>query len=268
VRYLGGKPRLAKHLAAAIAPRGRWWDPFCGGLSVSVQLAKFGPGLVSDIHPALIALYRAVREGWEPPASLSREEWGAARALPDSDPRKAFAGFGCSFGGKWFGGYAAECGERVMEKGPARWLGACSIDQARATRRGLLRDVAALERCELRRCSFFDVAPRRGLFEAIYCDPPYRGVTAYALLEPFDHDRFWARCAEWAAVGARVFVSEYACPLAGVDVALERRHRDRLRRADGGQTLKIERLYRIGADVEPANDNGRAPVANDNGRRR
>jgi DNA adenine methylase len=102
MQYLGGKSRIAKEIAQVVAPQGFWWEPFCGGLSVSVQLAKFGPGLVSDANPALISLYTSVARGWLPPEALSLEEWREARRLPDSDPRKAFAGFGCSFGGRYF----------------------------------------------------------------------------------------------------------------------------------------------------------------------
>jgi len=60
MRYLGGKSRIAKHIApivnAARTPdRPKFWDPFCGGLSMAVALAKHGPGIVSDFNPALIA---------------------------------------------------------------------------------------------------------------------------------------------------------------------------------------------------------------------
>lgn len=243
MRYLGGKSRLAKQIAAAVAPRGPWWEPFCGGLSVSVQLAKYGPGLVSDVHPALVALYRAVREGWEPPTSVSRAEYEAARALPDTDPRKAFVGFGCSFGGKWFGGYAAEQCTRFMNRrshGPPSMV---EIDQVVSTARSLRRDLAVLAACELARLDFLSVPPEPDRFEVIYCDPPYAGVTGYGL-GAFDHAPFWRRCAEWAALGVRVLVSEYEAHVLA-EVVWQRDARDRLRAADGSQALKHERLFRV-----------------------
>lgn len=257
MRYLGGKSRIAKRIAAAMSPRGPWWEPFCGGLSVSVHLAKYGPGLVSDIHPALIALYRAVRAGWEPPTSLSREEYAAARELPDDDPLKAFAGFGCSFGGKWFGGYAAECGSRVLQthSGSGKYR-VYLTDQAQAVARALRRDLTALVRCELACRDFFEVRPECGRFETIYCDPPYAGgVTGYAT-GPFDHAHLWQRCAEWAAAGTRVFVSEYAAG-GPSDVVMEVPMRDRLRGGNGAQALKVERLFYVFPSSSIAdNDNG------------
>lgn len=110
VQYLGGKTLIAKQLAAVIAdyrrPGQAVWDAFCGGLSVAAALEEEGPVYASDINAPLIALYRAVQGGWRPPAAVSRETYEAAKALPDTDPMKAFCGIGASFGGKWFGGYA------------------------------------------------------------------------------------------------------------------------------------------------------------------
>jgi len=201
MRYLGGKSRLSKAIAEIVnRDRGDriFWDPFCGGLSVSVRLAEHGPGIVSDLNPALIALYQAVRDGWDPPKVLSKEEHHAAKSLPDSDPLKAFAGFGCSFGAKWFGGYA-------------RSRRSCD-DYAGATRRALLRDIPKLAGCAIEHRSFFDWTPRP-LPLVIYCDPPYAGTAGYAKTGVFPHDQFWSRCVEWERAGVPVFASEYSCPV-------------------------------------------------------
>lgn len=190
-----------------MSPQGTWWEPFCGGLSVSVHLAKYGPGVVSDANPALIALYQAVIAGWDPPTAVSREEYQAAKSLPESDPRKAFIGFGCSFGGKWFGGYA-ESGKNWNHR-DQRWD---THDYAKATAKALFRDMRAIANCAVACLSFFDVDPRTSPTpECIYADPPYEGTTGYSAVAPFDHGRFWTYCQEWASRGARVFVSEYTC---------------------------------------------------------
>ena len=203
MQYLGGKSRIAKQLAAAInqyREPGQWvWDPFCGGLSMAVALSAKGPVLASDANPALIALYQAVRDGWQPPTEVNREQYAAARQLPDSDPLKAFCGFGCSFGGKWFGGYSAP---RPKYRRPV--AGAAKI---------ALRDGAC--GATFATIDFLEVKPHAtGM--VLYLDPPYRGTTGYAATGPFDHDRFAARARQWAAFGP-VFVSEYDFP-GGIEV--------------------------------------------------
>ncbi len=233
MRYLGGKRRIAQDIARIVnAARGPlpFWEPFCGGLGASRALAAGGPGLITDAFPPLISLYQAVRAGWDPPAALTREEWTAARSLPDSDPRKAFAGFGCSFGGTWFGGYTKpgtrQAHGRDLHEDPA---GAC--------RAALIRDLSALRECAIERLDFLDVEPRP-LPCVIYCDPPYAGTTGYALA--FDSARFWSRVQGWERVGVPCFVSEFGCPVP---------HRAVWSRAVsmklGTGKPRVERLFRV-----------------------
>lgn len=256
MRYLGGKSRIAKEIAAVVAPRGYWWEPFCGGLSVSVQLAKYGPGLVSDACLPLISLYQAVREGWDPPATLSKGEWQAAKLLPDTDPLKAFAGFGCSFGAKWFGGYTPSGSPRVMNtaKGPQ----AIVNDNPRATRAALLRDVPTLANCLILNRDFFAVDPWASPAqpECIYADPPYEGTTSYSAVDVFDSRRFWLYCQAWSARGVRVFVSEYACSVA-CDVVWEKRHRVQTGHRDS-EKYRTERLFLV-KPVADATRQSRSP---------
>jgi DNA adenine methylase len=229
MRYLGGKSNIAKELARIIQPKGLWWEPFCGGLSMSVQLAKYGPGLVSDAHPALIALYQAVRAGWQPPEAVTEADYRAARGLPDSDPMKAFIGFGCSFGGRYFEGYARNT---AGVADPSHFPGVCS--------RALARDIPTLARCQIKHLSFLDQEPTPG-FDVIYCDPPYAGTTRYST-GSFDQELFWARCAQWAQAGARVFVSEYSCPFPShAEIVWGKKQIVQV----GGSGHRTERLYRV-----------------------
>jgi DNA adenine methylase len=236
MQYLGGKSRLAKAIAAVVAPRGLWWEPFCGGLSVSVQLAKYGPGIVSDVNPALMALYQAVRDGWQPPTSVSREQYDAAKRLPDSDPMKAFCGFGLSFGAKWFAG--ADVAPRDIFPRGLR----ATRDPVRGAREALLRDLPALSARELRCASFFSIMPGSLSLDAIYCDPPYAGTTDYAAVAPIDHAAFWARCREWARY-TRVFVSEYSSARTGCDLVWSCQHSTQAR--GGNVKDRVERLWRV-----------------------
>ena len=251
MQYLGGKSSIAKEIAAVVAPRGEWWEPFCGGLSVSVQLAKYGPGVVSDACLPLISLYQAVRDGWEPPKTLTRDEWEAAKRLPDTNPLKAFAGFGCSFSGLWFQSYAGGVRERIMNtaSGPQP----IRNDPPMAAGRGLKRDAKALASCLLKHVSFFSVDPSTCLAqpECIYADPPYAGTTRYSAVAAFDHARFWSYCQIWASRGVRVFVSEYVCPV-GADLVWEKQHLSNIRQARSkADPYTTERLFRILPSQEP-----------------
>jgi DNA adenine methylase len=227
MRYLGGKSRIAKQLTAVInqyREPGQWvWDPFCGGLSMSVALSAKGPVLASDANAALIALYQAVRDGWQPPTEVSREQHAAARQLPDSDPRKALIGFGSSFGGMWFGSYAGG------QNGPLTYAQLAARNVQRSA--PLPAAVAAID--------WLNVEPHAtGMI--LYLDPPYRGTAGYAATGPFDHARFDVRARQWAAFGP-VFVSEYDFP-GGIEI-WSRTSRGTFGRYSG--KAHTERLYLV-----------------------
>lgn len=205
---MGGKTRIAKQLAAVIdeyrEPGQPVWDAFCGGLSMSVALSKKGPVYSTDACAPLIALYKAVQAGWDPPTEVSRETWQAAKSLPDSDPMKAFCGFGCSFGGKWFTSYAVQGRVSTYTRGPQ--VGTKIINNPhQATRKSLLRDVPRLGSIEL--MDFFSISPYH-TDQIIYCDPPYKGTGTFNATLPFDSNLFVALLHEWSRY-AHVFVSEY-----------------------------------------------------------
>jgi DNA adenine methylase len=201
MQYLGGKTRIAKHIAAEIdkvrRPGQLVWDAFCGGLSVSRALLKNGPVLSTDACAPLIHLYRAVQNGWQPPTEVDEATYRATRSLPDTNPMKAFCGFGMSFGAKWFGGLSRP---RPKYARPAE--GAARV---------LRRDVVGLTFGLL---DFMSETPR-ALDGVLYLDPPYQGTTGYDGAAPFNSVAFAARVAEWARF-VPVFVSEYTFPLGSV----------------------------------------------------
>lgn len=205
MKYLGGKAKIAKPLAAAIRANTaatHLWEPFCGGLNVTKALVDVGFRVyASDAAPALISLHAAWREGWRPPPreSLTRADYHAAKTLSDADPLKGFFGYGLSYCGKWFAGYVNRFGR----------VGKHTAYDYRAVCAALDRDTPAPSAISC--VSFLSVTPARANL-AIYCDPPYAGTTGYSATGAFDHTGFWARCRWWAACGVDVFVSEYTAP--------------------------------------------------------
>ena len=54
-------------------------------------------------------MWKALQQGWEPPDLVTFEDYEYVRAHQDENPAlTAFVGFGCTFGAKWFGGYARD----------------------------------------------------------------------------------------------------------------------------------------------------------------
>jgi DNA adenine methylase len=154
----------------------------------------------------------------------------ATKSLPDSDPLKGFVGFGASFGGKWFGGYAQGEGRNHAEE---------SARNIRAQFQ-VLRSCAGV-RFELR--DFLAVPPDPGFPMCIYADPPYMNTTGYNGVPRFDGNAFWARCQEWAVSGVRVFVSEFECPVP--HTILWEKERPLSVAKEGPTVRRMERLFEV-----------------------
>lgn len=197
MQYLGGKSKLAAKFAPEIL---RFLEhqgtdvliePFVGGFNILPRLPGVY-GVCSDVHPGLAVLYRAVADGWDPPDDLSREEYAALRVLQDwENPLTTFACFGCSFGGKAWGGYASNNEGR---------------NYAGFAARSLRRKRAALQRCSFSICPYNEIDVPDGA--VVYCDPPYSGTTEYST-KAFAHSAFFKWADELRKRGCLVLVSEF-----------------------------------------------------------
>jgi len=197
MRYLGGKARIAKKLLPvlqAFRDDRPWIEPFIGG----ANLFHLVPGrkVGADTHPYLIALLQAVRDGWEPPRVVTREEYTHIRDNRDlyRPELVGFVGFCCSFGGMWFSSYATDT------RGD---------DYAGNGRNSLLKQARGLQGADILCCDYRDVPITEPSF--IYCDPPYASTAGYST-GGFSHAEFWDWCRARVANGHTVAVSEYAAP--------------------------------------------------------
>lgn len=230
MRYLGGKSKIAKRIAASIlssvSERGRLIDTCIGGAAVFEVLAPyFAYPCAGDIHPDLMLMWQAVARGWVPPSVVTEEQHRWLRDQPPSALR-GFVGFGCSFGAIWFNTFA-----RTGEGEAHRNL----IDEAA---RSVVRMRSVLARAELRHCSYEAWEVSAG--DVVYCDKPYEGTQEYAGTAPFDHPRFWKTADLWVERGARVFVSEYSAPAHWIVVG-EASHNASV--AGGDKRVTKERLF-------------------------
>ena len=208
MQTLGGKHHLATEISAIIASARKaeddFWDLCCGTGNVCAAVTG-GRRFAVDVVPSLVSCLRETAAGrWKPPNELSKEtyddlhaRWKLDRAI--DDPLVAFAALGCSFGGKWFGGYA-------RRKPGARKL---PLTLAAGSAKGLLKKAKNL----------FDVTFICDLWQnwidrisgVAYIDPEYANTTKYSAAPRHDPVSFW-RSADALSERCRVFVSEYAGP--------------------------------------------------------
>ena len=234
MRYLGGKTRLSVHLAPVLKRlyqedhRDTYIEPFVGSAAICSSLSSLPNRFASDTNLDLILLWQAVCDGWVPPDCISEEEYNALKNAPPSALR-GFAGFGLSFSGKFFGGYARD------NRGD---------DYAGQCKRSLLKRKSLLQEVRFLHLDYTEWNPSNAL---IYCDPPYIGTTEYKGASDFDHDRFWNCVREWSKNNT-VVVSEYQAPddftaIWTKDVSLG------LRSSSQGER-RVEKLFMLGPHAQ------------------
>lgn len=192
-----------------------------------------GNRVANDAHPYLIALFKAVvNQGWVPP-TVSETEYNAIRLNQTAYPPElvGFVGFCCTFGAKWFGGYAR--GFKNDGVTPRNMV-------AEATR-NLLAQAPRLKGVYFFNRSYQKLSlPPRSI---IYCDPPYANTTEYKTGESFDTPLFWEWVRAKHAEGHTVYVSEYTAP-ADFQVLWEKQVNSSLT-TDTGSKKAVEKLFTI-----------------------
>lgn len=226
MRYLGGKSRLAKQLSEVMLDftdrRQIYIEPFIGGGSVLTAMAPhFDVVHGSDICPDLMALWEALQGGWIPPDTLTEDEYQELRKQPYPSALKGFAKYGCSFGGKAWGGYA-------RNRSGTNYY-------AQQSKNSLMRQASHIANTVFSSRQYQTI----NVFgnEVIYCDPPYAGTTGYGF--KFDHTEFWEVMEIWARSGANVFVSEKTAPESWLSIHEIKRNR----MVEASSGMMVEHLF-------------------------
>lgn len=233
MQYFGGKQRIAGDIAGIInLLRGNrpYLEPFVGGGNI-ISRVMGDNRIGADIVPELINMYIALQNGWKPPRRISREEYQRIKADPTPTPLRAFVGFGCSFAGKYFGGYAGQ---------DIRGTQSYAENAANGLEKKLL-GLMNVQFC----CKSYDTLDPIGYL--IYCDPPYAGTTSYSAAGKFCSDTFWATCRKWAANDNIVLVSEYTAP-PGIPVIWEKKVKTEIRGTEG-RLSRTEKLFMLFGDL-------------------
>lgn len=212
MKYMGSKARHAKEILKAITGEvgnskyQLWGEPFVGGCNMIDKVTGFDRKIGIDKNLHLIEMWKAVTTGWILPWGVTEDEYQQLKKKSDTNftcmesPLIAFVGIGCSYSGKWFGGYA----RGNDNKGNPRNYCKESADNVNKQKFNLL-DVEFYGEDY----TFMDNL-LNGQKAIIYCDPPYWNTTKYN--HNFDHVNFWNWCRKMSDKGHKVFVSEYNAP--------------------------------------------------------
>lgn len=234
MRYVGGKSRISSWVQGHVMRVGSrcstYLEPFLGSAATFVKNSPhFATRMAGDTHADLMEMWRAVAAGWSPPESIDRQVYETQRSAETSAFR-GLVGFGGSFGGKWFGGYADTPFDRHHGRNTKPFY--------EAARRSVVALKDSLAGATLKTCSFDTWAVNPNTLA--YCDPPYAGTLGYNAA--FDHRHFWSVMDAWVDLGATVVVSEQHAP-DGWQILAERRRKSMLRVGAGSNTERLERLF-------------------------
>jgi DNA adenine methylase len=140
-----------------------------------------------------VAFLASIRDGWVP-ERITEEQYHQVKGHRDlyTPEYLAYVGYGCSFGGMWFGTFARSEGRDI----PAETI------------RNIQRQAPKLRGAEFVHSGYDKLTIPKG--SLIYCDPPYEGTTGYKM--GFDHGKFWQWCRDMSEEGHVVIVSEYTAP--------------------------------------------------------
>jgi len=198
MKYMGSKNRIAKHILPIMLaernPEQFWVEPFVGGANMidKVQGKRIGADINPYLIDALIAIRDCVAQLPKNNKEFTEENYKELRKS-DNYKYKGYAGFAFSYGGKWLGGWSRDSLKR---------------DYVKASYKNAINQSPRLNGVRLVNESYLNLQiPENSL---IYCDPPYGGVTKYAM--DFNHVEFWQWCRDRENEGHIVFVSEYNAP--------------------------------------------------------
>jgi len=208
MRYLGGKKKIGKEIASKlleVAPPDKvdgYIEPFCGALGVMVHMVDKGYKTCKayDSCKDLILLWKALKaDKFKFPKSVSERTWLRYKNDKTPSAMRAFIGFGCSFGGAWYTGYAQKYCKNARYHTPV-------LNESTRTCKKMVPQIKKINTIGCK-----DYKQHHFKNCLIYCDPPYHKTSKYNAVNSFDHDEFWNTARKWSKNNI-VIVSEYTAP--------------------------------------------------------
>ena len=226
IQYFGGKAKIAKYIVSFLESHRKenqiYIEPFVGGANIVSKMTD--KRYAYDLNEYLIEMYKGVQNGYELPDTLSEEQYQYIKNHKDEDKiLTGFVGFGCSFAGKWFGGYARDHNGRNYCKNAKNSI----IKQF-----PYIKDV-------IFECKDYKILNPHNCL--IYCDPPYQGTTKYTGVPDFDSNEFWSIMRRWS-IDNDVYISEYNAPNDFISVLTIPTKTD-IRDTNNKNIKRIEKLF-------------------------
>jgi DNA adenine methylase len=206
MKYLGGKHGIGKLLAEIMLKKcppdkmKGYFEPFCGSLGVFKHMTdkKYKKYIASDLHPDLIEMWKKIQEDkLVLPDEINEEKYIELKNAKSPNALRAVAGFGLSFGGKFFAGYA----QKWAGNSGRNFLNEFKSSIDKITPKIRQKNVHFFNK------SYTDFHPKGML---IYCDPPYKSTEGYSTGN-FDSELFWETMRKWSKNNC-VFISEENAP--------------------------------------------------------
>jgi DNA adenine methylase len=155
----------------------------------------------ADINEYLIAMWNALKSGYEPPINITKEQYLDVKNNIDKYPKElvAIVGFCATYNAGWFRRYG---GRAVNKYGKVRNY----YDEAI---RNIKKQIPKILDVDFIHGDYRNIEyPNNSL---VYCDIPYKNSSYEMYQENFNHSEFW----EWVRKMSKnhiVIVSEYDAP--------------------------------------------------------
>jgi len=208
LKYTGSKARISKEITTIfnkiIVENNivNYIEPFVGGANVIENIVcKNRYGI--DNNEYLIALWKALLSGWNPPDFIDKETYHKVKDNPLQFPKEfvGLTGICASYNGNWFSSYG---GYSPTKTGKDRNYYDESI-------RNIEKQIPKLIDVKFFVRDYQDLKVEKINNYFIYCDPPYAQNKSVYNDKNFDHGKFW----KWVEVLSEnnyVIASEYNAP--------------------------------------------------------
>lgn len=234
MQYFGGKERISRGLSGFINERylngnnKPFVDLFCGSCNIVTKIDSDRMRIANDKHKYIIAMWKELQLGWQPPKNCTEAQYKYVRENIDVKPHvSGFIGFGCSFGGKWWGGFAR---------------GSESRNYCLNAYNSTMKKLVNLKDVQFNNLNYDEVDIPVG--SVVYCDIPYENTTQYSSKEvgKFDHDKFY----DWVRENKdkyTILISEYKHNVReGFEIVWEKESKQDIRNKENKQAKTVEIL--------------------------